>query len=132
MEKKQVYQGTVKPGVGGAATEWSKSGVREDFQRLTGLFVIPGTLNLRLTEPIDTTGMKYVGVDFDPSEYGNTYKGETGIYYCPVTVAGEYPACVCIFTWINSKYHVELVSPYHLRTVLNLSDGDVIAFTIGQ
>lgn len=130
MNEEKIYRGKVKTGIGGAVEEWLKPGVRESFQALTGLLVIPGTLNLRLTEPFDITGMKFVEVDFDPARYGNPYKGETGIYYDRVMVAGKYQACVCVFTWINDKYHIELVSPHHLRTVLDLRDGDTVEFTL--
>jgi hypothetical protein len=72
-----------------------------------------------------------IGWEFDPATQGIDYDGEIGVYYRRATVASQYLACLLIFTWekdINS--HAELVSPFHLRTVLSLQDGDTVTFTL--
>jgi CTP-dependent riboflavin kinase len=138
MEKRQVYKGVVKTGIGGAVAEMLKPGSLEEFRRLSGLSIIPGTLNIKLAEPFDLSLLKYVkfsdiGWEFDPATQGVKFDGEIGVYYRQTTVAGRYPACLLIFTWVTDIHiDAELVSPHHLRTVLNLQDSDPVEFTIDQ
>jgi CTP-dependent riboflavin kinase len=138
MKKTQTYYGVVKTGRGGAVREMLKPGGLEEFQKPTGLDIIPVTLNIQMTEPLDTGILNYlkfadVGWEFDPAAQGINYNGETGVYYHRVTITREYPGCLLVFTWVTDIHHnAELVSPRHLRTVLNLSDGDIIAFTLNQ
>ena len=114
----------------------SVPGTLQGFQSLTGLSVIPGTLNIALTEPFDLALLNYVtlselGLTIDLAKYGIEYDGETGMYYGQVTVAGTYRACVIFFTWAgNIHTDAELISPYHLRNTLNLRDGDIIEFRL--
>lgn len=75
-------------GRGGAVGEMSKAGGLEGFQRLTGLSAIPGTLNVKLTEPFDLSLLNYlkfadVGWEFDPTTQGLNFNGEIGVYYPP-------------------------------------------------
>ena len=60
MDKSKVYRGFVKTGRGTGALEMSARGSLEGFQRLTGLTVIPGTLNIDLTKPFDLALLNYV------------------------------------------------------------------------
>ncbi len=114
----------------------STPGSYEGLQRLTGLSVIPGTLNIALTEPFDLPLLNYVtfgelGWSIDLSEHGIEYDGEIGAYYGPVTVADTYPACIIFFTWAgNIHTDAELISPHHLRSALNLRDGDMVEFRL--
>jgi CTP-dependent riboflavin kinase len=138
MDNKRIYQGRVKTGIGGAVAEMSKPGSLEEFQWLTGLPIISGTLNVRLAEPFDLSLLKYVkfsdiGWEFDPDTQGIDYDGEIGVYYRRATIAGKYPACLLIFTWVTDIHtDAELVSPHHLRTVLGLRDGDTVEFTLDK
>lgn len=114
----------------------SKPGTLEGFQQITGLSIIPGTLNIKLAEPFDLSLLKYlrfadIGWEFDPATQGIEYDGEIGVYYGRAIVADKYPACVLILTWVNDIYtDAELVSPHHLRSVLNLCEGDIVEFTL--
>ena len=116
----------------------SKPGGLEGFQRLTGLSIIPGTLNIKLSEPFDISLLNYlkfadVGWEFDPATQGINFNGEIGVYYRRSTIASEYPACLVIFTWVTDLHtNAELMSPYHLRTVLDLQDGDTVEFTLDK
>jgi CTP-dependent riboflavin kinase len=136
MDKNQIYKGIVKTGWGGAFVEMSQPGFLEGFRLLTRLDIIPGTLNIDLTEPFDLSLLKYVkfsdiGWEFDPATQGIEYDGEIGAYYRRALVADRYPAYIVIFTWVTDIYtDAELVSPYHLRTVLSLQNGDVVEFTL--
>lgn len=132
----KVYKGIIRTGIGGAVGEMSKPGALEEFQRLTGLSIIPGTLNIKLTEPFNLSLLKYlrfadIGWEFDPATQGIEYKGEIGMYYSRATVTGNYPAYLVIFTWVTNVYtDAEIISPHHLRTVLRAGDGDMIEFTL--
>jgi len=136
MNEAKIYGGKISKGRGGAVGEMSKPGLLDGFQRLTGLTIIPGTLNIKLTEPFDLSLLHYlkfadVGADFDPATQGINFSGEIGVYYRRATVGNEYPACLVIFTWVSDIHtDAELVSPHHLRTVLNVQDGDIIEFTL--
>ena len=111
---------------------------REGFKELTGLDVIPGTLNIKMVEPLDLHLLRYlkftdIGWEFDPTTQGIDYKGEIGMYYRRATVKGKYKACLLVFTWATDIHtDAELVSPHHLRTVLKLEDGDKIKFTLDR
>ena len=136
MNEAQIYRGKIRTGRGGAVGEMSKSGGVEGFQRLTGLAIIPGTLNIKLTEPFDLSLLNYlkfadIGWEFNPATQGISYEGEIGVYYGRATVADIYPAYLVIFTWVTDIHtDAELVSPHHLRTTLNMQDGDIIEFTL--
>lgn len=135
MNTSEVLTGSVKPGLGLGAVAMSRPGVLEKFERLCGLDLVPGTLNLRLAAPMDLTRLKYVrfvdiGWDFDPASQGIPFQGETGVHLRHVTVAGRLPACLLVFIWVIDVHrHAELVSPHHLRTSLDLKDGDTVTFT---
>ena len=116
----------------------STPGRFEGLQRLTGLSVIPGTFNVALTEPFDLSLLNYVtfaelGWSIDLSERGIEYDGEIGAYYSRVTVADRYPACVIFFTWAGNVHtDAELISPHHLRSTLDLQDGDIVEFSLSE
>lgn len=136
MHRKQVLKGIVKTGIGGAVAEMSKPGSLEEFRRFFGLSIVPGTLNVKMTEPFDLSRLKYVrfadiGWEFDPATQGIKYEGEIGMHYGPTIVAEQYPAILIFFTWITHKdLDGEFVSPHHLRSALNLQDGDIVGFTL--
>ena len=131
-----VYKGIVRTGRGGAVSEMSKPDGIEGFRMLTGLEIIPGTLNLRLTEPFDLSLLKYlrfadVGWEFDPAAQRIDFDGEIGVYYGPVIIAKKHPGCILFFTWTGDIHRRgELVSPLHLRTILGLNDGDTVEFAL--
>ena len=138
MNEEKIYRGEIRTGRGGAVGEMSKPGGLEGFQRLTGLSIIPGTLNIKLSEPFDISLLNYlkfadVGWEFDPATQGINFNGEIGVYYRRATVVNKYPACLIIFTWVTDLHtDAEMVSPHHLRTTLNTQDGDTIEFTLDK
>jgi len=53
------------------------------------------------------------------------------MHYGRIVVANTCPAGVVFFTWVDDpRTDAELVSPYHLRSVLNLEDGDTVEFRL--
>jgi len=136
LGRNKVYRGFVKTGRGYGALEMSDPGSLEGFQRLTGLSVIPGTLNIDLTEPFDLALLNYatfaeLGWAIDLSKQGIKYDGEIGMHYGRVIVANRYPAYVIFWTWVDDIYtDAELISPHHLRSTLDLQDGDIVEFRL--
>ena len=135
MAEKQVYRATVRTGRGKATGVMSAPEAIELNKKLTGLSVIQGTLNITLTQLFKLNQLDYfrfsdIGVQIDIRAMGLDFDGEQGFHYGRVSVAGEYPAAIIIFTWNPDPNYAELISPHHLRTVLNLQDGDTIEFTL--
>jgi len=137
MDKKQVYKGIVTTGRGAGAGEMSAPGVLEGFRQLTGLAVIPGTLNIDLTELFDLSLLNYASfVDLgmpqtDLAAMGIDFTDEQGLHYGRIVIAAKYPGCILCFTWVGRPgINAELVSPHHLRNTLNLQDGDTVEFTL--
>jgi CTP-dependent riboflavin kinase len=136
METEQVYRGIVKRGRGAGAGEMSSPEVLERFKLLIGIPVIPGTLNIDLDQPFYLTLLDYVsfaeiGFSIDLAKQGIDYNGELGMHYGRIIVADTYPAGVVFFTWADDpRTDAELVSSYHLRSVLHLQDGDTVEFRL--
>jgi len=136
VNKDRVYRGIVETGLGGAVAEMDQPDFMEGFKKLTGLDVIPGTLNIKMVEPLDLHLLRYlkfadIGWEFDPATQGIDYTGEIGMYYRRATVKGKYKAYLLVFTWVSDIHtDAELVSPHHLRTVLKLKDGDKVKFKL--
>jgi CTP-dependent riboflavin kinase len=138
MDRKKIYRGIVKTGIGGGAVEMSKPGSLEAFRHVAGLDIIPGTLNINLEEPFDLSLLKYVkfddiGWEFDPATQGIKYDGEIGMYCSRVIVADKYPAFLAVFTWVRDIHtHAEIMCPFHLRSTLGLKDGDILEFRLDE
>ena len=136
MEANEVYRGIVKMGRGAGAGEMSSPDVLERFKLLLGLPIIPGTLNVDLDRPFDLALLRYVsfveiGFSVDLAKQGIDFHGELGMHYGRIIVADTYSAGVVFFTWVDDlRTDAELVSPHHLRNVLNLQDGDTVEFRL--
>ncbi len=130
----KTFIGAVKTGIGRASVEMVKSDGLEDWKMLTGLKILPGTLNLHLEKPFDLSLLKYlsfskIGWDFDPSTQGHDFKGDIGMYYHRIIIAGQFPGIVAFWTWVPEfDTKAELISSVHLRTTLELEDGDTVDF----
>ena len=110
----------------------SAPGILDGFKVLTGLSIILGTLNVGLDRPFDLALLNYVSYrenSIDLAKLGIDYDGELGAHYGRIIIAEKYPAGVFFFTWTDDpRTHAEMVSPHHLRSVLNLQDGDTVEF----
>jgi CTP-dependent riboflavin kinase len=132
----KLFYGTVKTGIGGAAVEMSNPDELEDWELLTGLRIIPGTLNLQLEKPFDLALLEYIsfseiGWDFDPITQGFDFNGDVGMYYHRVIICDEHPGIVAFWTWVPElRKHAELISSVHLRSTIGLEDGDTVSFSL--
>jgi CTP-dependent riboflavin kinase len=138
MEAIPVYRGIVRTGRGAGVAEMSAPGVLDGFKLLTGLSIIPGTLNVGLDKPFNLALLNYVsfveiGFSINLAKLGIDYDGELGAHYGRILISDMYPAGIIFFTWVDDPLiNAELVSPYHLRSVLNLQDGDTIEFRLAD
>ena len=134
----KTFIGTVESGIGKASIEMAKSDGLEDWKHLTGLAILPGTLNLHLKNPFDLSLLKYrrfseIGWDFDPSTQGHNIKDDVGMYYHRINIADVYPGFVVFWTWVpDFDKKAELISSVHLRTALGMKDGDTVRFSLAN
>jgi CTP-dependent riboflavin kinase len=131
MPEQRDLSGIVQPGKGRGAGLMGDCAVVEKLQELTGFPVVPGTLNLRLPEPLER-GRRWRYLDSD--EIASDWiarTGQSGYFLAPVTVAGRYRGLA--FQAVEPGEHgyppdqIELFCEAHLRTELALSDGDRVA-----
>jgi CTP-dependent riboflavin kinase len=101
-------------------------------QRLMALTLVPGTLNVRLSQPFD--GL--FPWSFTEDELGG-YVGRdhatnrTGIRWGEVLIAGRYRGIVFQGDEPESPpTQVDIMSDHHLRATRELHDGDTLAFAL--
>lgn len=132
----ESFKGRVKTGRGGATDEMSNPDELKELEKLTGLRVIPGTLNLHLEKPFNLLLLKYIGFselgwDFDPTTQGFDFHGEVGMYYHRIIIFDRSPGILAFWTWVPElRIHAELISPIDLRTAFGLKDGDTVEFSL--
>lgn len=136
MSERLVYRGVVATGRGAGAVIMSDPSVLTPLRQLTGLAIIPGTMNVYLDRPFEALTMRYVslselGVELNLVVWGIEHDGEHGFHYHPVSVARRYPAFALCPTWVGyPSRRVELVSHHHLRCTLGLKDGDSVELAL--
>jgi CTP-dependent riboflavin kinase len=120
--------GIVQPGRGLAAARTADPAILQLLQDLAGFPIVPGTLNLRLPEaPSRGTHWQYVAA----TELGpdwETRTGQAGYFLTRVTIAERYRGLAFQADESAEPGYpsdlIELFSEVHLRTALDLSDGD--------
>lgn len=127
-----TYRGIVVSGRGFGAQRMTNPAVLHAAQRVTGLTLVPGTLNVRLPQPFDGTLTGYLTED---DLGGNVWRDHApnrqGIRWGEVLIAGQYRGIM--FQGDEPEYpsaQVEILSEQHLRTTLGLRDGDMLTFTL--
>jgi CTP-dependent riboflavin kinase len=126
------FQGIVVPGRGFGAQRMANPAVLHAAQRLTGLTLVPGTLNVRLPQRFDGLLPRYLT---EHELGGNVWRdhapNRTGIRWGQIIIDGRYRGIV--FQGDEPEYppaHVELMSDHHLSDTLGLHDGDTITFAL--
>jgi CTP-dependent riboflavin kinase len=123
--------GIVQAGRGLGAGLMGDDAVLERLQELSGFPIMPGTLNVRLREPLERgPEWRYVSADEIATDW-EARTGQTGYFLAPVTVAGQYRGLA--FQAVEPgepgypRDQIELFCELHLRAALGLEDGDLIA-----
>src|SRR2546425_493904 len=128
------FRGVVVPGRGFGAQRMANPVVLHAAQRLTGLTLVPGTLNVRLSQPFDGLLPQYLTeADLGLDVWRDHAPNRTGIRCGAVIIAGRYRGMV--FQGDEPEYppeQVEIMSDHHLRDTLGLHDGDTITFVQPQ
>lgn len=123
--------GVVVPGKGRGAVLLADEQVLDRIEKVFGLRVVPGTLNVRLAAPFDMAdASRYVAAsDIAPDWAAAT--GQAGYHLVPVLVEGRYRGIA--FQADEPDYPadlVEIMCEVQLRSTLGLEDGDPISATV--
>jgi len=129
-ERPGAFEGIVVPGSGEGAYFVGLGWVRREIRRVAGFDPYPGTLNLRLlsADALSRWGgiRRAAGAPLTPPEPGGC-----GGRLIPARVGGLIRAAVVVpdVTRYGEEL-LEIVAPVHLRTRLDLKDGDLLRLTI--
>ena len=125
------FTGTVTGGLGRATTLLDDERVLDDLHERIGFRMVPGTLNLRLPTALDRRLLPtFIRADEIDADW-ETRTGQAGYFLTPVLVAERYRGVA--FQADEPGYPddlVELMAETHLRTALDLDDGDPVTFAI--
>lgn len=130
--QKSEVNGTVFTGLGEGAYYISLKGYRKQFVRTLGFDPYPGTLNLRLTSPLDRmvrdTLEKLPGIEIEGFEDGHrTYGGAK----CFIAKINNVDGAVLVIERTSHDNSVlEVIAAVRLRDRLNLKDGDSVKISI--
>jgi len=126
--------GIVQPGRGLGSALLADPLVAANAAEITGLSIVPGTLNVRLPQAVHWDGRwRYVPAEAMASDW-HERSGQTGYHMVDVLVAGRYRAVA--FQADEPAGHgyppdqIELMSDTHLRSALGLADGDPIEIAV--
>ena len=116
----KTYRGIVVPGRGFGAQRMANPAVLQAAQRLTGLILVPGTLNVRLPQPFDGTLTGYLTEDdLGGVVWRDHAPHRQGIRCGEVLIAGQYRGIM--FQGDEPEYppkQVEILSDHHLRVLI--------------
>ena len=131
MSEQHDLIGIVQPGRGLGAGLMAEGAVMEKIEEITGFPVVPGTLNVRLLRPLERgPSWRYVAADEIAPDW-EARTGQSGFFLAPVTVAGRFRGNAFQAVEPGEDGYppdqIELICEAHLRTRLDLVDGDLIA-----
>jgi CTP-dependent riboflavin kinase len=126
--------GTVVPGRGLGSQLMRDSGVTARFEEIAGLQLVPGTLNVRLPGPLARDRRwRFLPSEEVAPDWAER-SGQSGYFLADVIVEGAHRALA--FQAVEPEGpgypadQIELLSETHLRTALELADGDPIAVSL--
>jgi len=123
--------GVVEQGKGLGAGLMADGAVREKLEELTGFSAEPGTLNVRMPQPLERgPSWRYLAAEDIAPDWA-TRTGQSGYFLVPVTVARRYRGLAFQAVEPGEPGYppdlIELFCEAHLRTELGLSDGDQVS-----
>lgn len=134
MAEVRDLSGTVQSGRGLAAARTADPTVLRMLAEFAGFAIVPGTLNLRLTEALER-GMYWhylPATEIGPDWQDRT--GQAGYFLAHVTIAERYRGLAFQADEPAPPGYpqdqIELFSEVALRTALDLSDGDHLVVTL--
>jgi CTP-dependent riboflavin kinase len=126
--------GVVETGRGLGAGLMADEAVMAQLEELAGFAIVPGTLNLRLPRPLERdSSWRYVrAAEISPDWEART--GQAGYVLMPVTIARRYRGLAFQADERSGPGYpsdlIELFSEVHLRSELELNDGDALAVSV--
>jgi len=129
--KELTFTGRVFTGLGEGAYYVDQSDYRRHFQRLLGFRPYPGTLNLRLPHSQITKKKEleaYSGIVIGGFEVSGRSFG--GVRCYRATINGVEGAVILIGRTHYDDSVIELIAPFHLRSRLDLKDGDKVRVVV--
>ena len=128
---RHVLHGVVVAGLGRGADLLADERVLDRIETMFGVRVVPGTLNLQVAVPFERTPKtRYVAAS-DVAPGWDAATGQAGYHLVPVLVEGRYRGIA--FQADEPGYPedlVEIMCEVHLRSTLDLEDGDPISATV--
>lgn len=101
------------------------------IQEQAGFSIVPGTLNVNMTEPFIRPSNTIYVASRELSEEWEEQTGQAGYFLVPVTVGDRYRG---VAMQADEPHYppalVELMSEVHLRSALDLVDDSLIRFTM--
>ena len=120
--------GIVEPGRGLGAVLMADRAVLQRVQELAGFPVVPGTLNVRLPQPLRRGPQWHYVAAVAISPDWEARSGQAGYFLAPVLIADRYRGLAFQADEPGGPGYpadqVELFSEVHLRSALTLRDGD--------
>jgi riboflavin kinase len=128
-----IFHGTLFEGLGEGAYYVGLGGYSVQFKKLLGFVPFPGTLNLKLTSPLEIdqkrqlqfwTGLQVLGFENGKRTYGPAK--------CFLAVvAGKYKGAVLVIERTHyDETVIEIISPTNIRKALKLKDGDPVSVRV--
>jgi CTP-dependent riboflavin kinase len=124
------FSGTVQPGRGLGSALMADCDVVDRLEALAGFRLVPGTLNVRLSEPLERgPSWRYVAAsEVEPDWEART--GQAGYFILAVVVCERHRGLAFQAEERDEPGYppdqIELLSEVHLRGELGLVDGDPI------
>jgi riboflavin kinase len=131
--QKSEVNGTVFTGLGEGAYYISLNGYRKQFVKKLGFDPYLGTLNLRLTSPLDRmvrdTLEKLPGIKIEGFEDGHRTYGGAKCFTARLNDS-VHGAVLVLERTSHDNSVLEVIAPVRLRDKLNLKDGDPVKVSI--
>jgi riboflavin kinase len=105
--------------------------VAAQLRAAIGFDAVPGTLNVRLPEPLgrDATWQHLRAAELEPGWEALT--GQAGYFFVPIVIADRYRGVAVQPDEADYPPDlVELISDVKLRDALGLADGDALSFEL--
>jgi CTP-dependent riboflavin kinase len=130
----QDLSGTVQPGRGLARDLMADARLPEWFAQLAGFSIVPGTLNVRLLRALERgPNWRYVAATEISSDWEER-TAQVGYFLAGVLIQRRYRGLAFQAQERGEPGYpanqVELMSEVHLRSALDLTDGDLIRLSL--
>jgi|Deesub1362B_J571_1020462.scaffolds.fasta_scaffold00004_273 riboflavin kinase len=128
-----IFEGEIVKGLGEGAYYMSKPGYKRQFYRTLGYEPYPGTLNVKLSEPLMITQNKVLrkmkGIYIKGFRDESRTFGSVQVY--PAIIMEKLEGAVLYARrTIYGPDIIELISEYYIKGELGLKDGDIIRFKV--